>query len=93
MYHLAPTLLSLSIQEIIVWPRPFSGRLPSLHGINIMSCSFYTVNVICPKNKINKNAIIKWTQPSRPAPMCLYDFYQTKCKPKFGTPKIFLVVP
>ena len=71
MYHLAPTLLSLSIQEIIVWPRPFSGRLPSLHGINIMSCSFYTVNVICPKNKINKNAIMKWHNlPAQPP--CAY---------------------
>ena len=74
-------------------PRPFSGRLPSLHGINIMSCSFYTVNAICPKNKINKNAIMKWTQPSCPAPMCSYDFDQIKCKPMFETPKIFIDGP
>ena len=92
-YHLAPTLLSLSIQERIVWPRPFLGRLPSLHGINIMSCSFYTVNAICPKNKINKNAIMKWTQLCRPAPMCSYDFDQIKCKPMFETPKIFIDGP
>ena len=93
MYHLAPTLLSLSIQERIVWPRPFSGRLPSLHGINIMSCSFYTVNVICPKNKINKNAIMKWTQPSRPVPCASSILIKPGVNRSLGLLKCLSMVP